>query len=77
MPFLQALPQVVEALRPTPAVVAPKPATAKPRPVAPVCVREPKEGTSGYFFKEVFWNLDADERRGKNIIMNGNAALKD
>lgn len=47
-----------------------------PKPVVPVRVREPKEGHSGFFYKENFWNLDADERRGKMIRVNHDAGLK-
>jgi hypothetical protein len=56
-----------------PRAPAPKPA---PKPVVRVCVqREPREGWSGFFFKEVFWNLPIDERNAKAQRIGRDAGL--
>jgi hypothetical protein len=39
-------------------------------------VREPREGTSGFFFKEVLWNLPTDERNAKMNRMEIDLGLK-
>jgi hypothetical protein len=66
----------IELPKSAPVIVA---AIAKPAPTPMVRVsvqREPREGHSGYFFKEVFWNLPIDERNGKMMRVNHDAALK-
>jgi hypothetical protein len=83
---VRPMPPVVKTIAPKsapvivspPTAVAPKPVVPppKPRPVARVCVREPKEGTSGFFYKEVFWNLPPDERSAKMYRVNRDAGLK-
>jgi hypothetical protein len=48
-----------------------------PKPMVRVSVqREPREGHSGYFFKEVFWNLPINERNGKMMRVCADAALR-
>jgi hypothetical protein len=46
-----------------------------PRP-RPQVVREPREGTSGFFFRERFWNLPIDERNAKMQRVNRDLGLK-
>lgn len=75
-------PKKIEAPKPAPVVLAPAPVPAPaPKPVPRVrvrqlVVRESREGTSGFFYKENFWNLDKDERRGKMVIVNARPDLK-
>ncbi|MGA8151429.1 MAG: hypothetical protein WB952_10810 [Terriglobales bacterium] len=66
----------IEQLKPAPTAMAPTvksmPQTVPSQPV----IREPREGHSGYFFKENFWNLPGDEQRAKMMRVNADAALK-
>jgi hypothetical protein len=62
---LNRLTQPAPASKPVPA----------PKPPVPV-QREPREGVSGYFYKEVFWSLSIDERNAKMLRVNRDLALK-
>jgi hypothetical protein len=69
-------PKKIELPKPAPVVVAPiaKPA---PKPMVRVCVqREPREGWSGTFHREKFWDLPTDERNAVMNRVNRDAALK-
>jgi hypothetical protein len=75
-PAVQPAPVKIDP--PKPVIVAPitKPA---PRPVPRICppvIREPREGWSGFFFKEVFWNLSMDERNAKAQRIGRDLGLK-
>jgi hypothetical protein len=65
-------PKKIELPKSVPVVAAP---VRVSRPV-PSVIREPREGHSGFFFKEVFWNLPIMERNAKAQRIGRDAALK-
>ncbi len=70
---------IVEFARVDPTTLfAPLPvAGPAPKPKQPERVtREPKEGTSGFFFRERFWDLPIDEQKTKLQRVNRDPALK-
>ena len=76
---LCALNSIVEFARVDPTTLfAPLPvAGPAPKPKQPERVtREPKEGTSGFFFRERFWDLPIDEQKTKLQRVNRDPALK-
>jgi hypothetical protein len=78
-PAVQPAPAKIDPPKPVIAAPpAPKPAPVPaPKPVVRVCVqREPREGWSGFFFKEVFWNLSIDERNAKAQRIGRDFGLK-